>query len=257
MCVRWCVRTTFFFSCAFEGFGFVSNVQDHLVMASSHNNTSGPLVASTAGGSGVDGGFSEEERRRQKRRRQLARKTPEQRRSLLQYQRRHNEKDGRVYYCDYCDLFVSSAQKTWKRHLNSLKHMNAFEAYYEMASRVESVWLNEIKADVADAHIHALHLAQQSVAGKGATTPMHATQIRPGIVVGGVPASLLAPVLPSPSPAEAAAVASSHASQSLPAIRVGDSVVHPGPPPPVIKVAGKALPPPQPSSSSHSSSGAS
>lgn len=72
------------------------------------------------------------EEARLKKRRRMARKTPEQRQRKVMYVRRHNEKDGVLYYCDYCDRFVSTSQVAWKRHLQSPAHIHHMESYYQL-----------------------------------------------------------------------------------------------------------------------------
>lgn len=129
---------------------------------------------------------SAEELQRIRKRRQLARKTPEQRRKLLQYHRRHNEKDGRLFFCDYCDLFISSSPRCWRAHLTSTRHMDAVEGYYRMAAHVECVWLKEIQDSVARAQMQRVHEHQQARAGIGAATPLPAHCIAHRILVGGV-----------------------------------------------------------------------
>ncbi|KAG5480116.1 hypothetical protein CUR178_06168 [Leishmania enriettii] len=130
---------------------------------------------------------SEAEMKRIRQRRRITSKTPEQRRKLLQYQRRHNEKDERLYYCDYCDLFVSSRHRAWMTHLRSARHMDAFQSYYELVAHVESVWVTEINREVELARSREVHRLQQMFAGRGAATPLAAQRIAPGIVVGGAP----------------------------------------------------------------------
>lgn len=164
---------------------------------------------------------SPEELRRQRRRRRLARKTPEQRRKTIQYTRRHNEKDGRLFYCDYCDLFVSSSQRPWRRHLASGKHMACVRDYWSMAAHVEAPWLNEINEAVAKAQLHAMHRQHQALAGPQAVIPMPAVRVAPGIVIGGTMASANGVgLLPTP------------VAQQRPT------------PPVVVTVAGKVAPPP-------------
>ncbi|KPA78146.1 putative U1 small nuclear ribonucleoprotein C [Leptomonas pyrrhocoris] len=175
-------------------------------------------------------------------RRKLARKTPEQRRKLLQYQRRHNEKDERLFYCDYCDLFISSRQKTWAAHLRSARHMDAFRAYYDLAAHVESVWFSEINYAIEQARGREVHRLQQQRAGRGASTPLAAQRIAPGIVVGGAlpppPPPPPPPAVLMPSPAAAVAV---RVGVGTPCIRVGGKVVM-SPPLPIKVSVG---PPPQ------------
>lgn len=43
---------------------------------------------------------------------------------------RHNEDDQRVFYCDYCDVFVSTRRGTRMQHLQGKAHMSNMEAYY-------------------------------------------------------------------------------------------------------------------------------
>ncbi|KEG09567.1 elongation factor 1-alpha (ef-1-alpha) [Trypanosoma grayi] len=136
-------------------------------------------VAATAG----------DEERRRRRRRRLARKSPETRRRRLQYARRHNEKDGRLFYCDYCDLFVSRAAKSWLQHLGGVRHMEAMEAYYALVDARDPVWLTSIREDVLRAHMEERVRQHQIIAGKGATVPLPAVTIGfsgpNSIVVGG------------------------------------------------------------------------
>lgn len=95
--------------------------------------------------------LSPEEIKRIRERRKWARRTPEQRHKHRQYQRRHNEKDGRLYYCDYCDVFVSTSEKSWSRHLNGLKHMDNMYAYYQLVEQVEEEAMEKIRNDVLEA----------------------------------------------------------------------------------------------------------
>lgn len=81
--------------------------------------------------------LSPEEIKRIQIRRKMARSTPAQREKLLQYQRRHNEKDGRLYYCDYCDFFVSSQEKSWSKHLATNRHRESMRAYYYLVEQEE------------------------------------------------------------------------------------------------------------------------
>ncbi|KAG5505671.1 hypothetical protein JKF63_05006 [Porcisia hertigi] len=142
---------------------------------------------------------SEAEMKRIRQRRRLAKKTPEQRRKLQQYQRRHNEKDERLYYCDYCDLFISSRHKTWMTHLRSARHIDAFQSYYDLVAHVENVWVAEINREVELARSREVHRLQHKIAGEGSATPLMAQHIAPGIVVGGAPApGHLPPPLPFP-----------------------------------------------------------
>lgn len=90
--------------------------------------------------------LSPEELRRIRQRQRLSRKTPQQRKKILQYHWRHNEKDGILYYCDYCDVFTSASEKSWSKHLSGTRHMNNVEAYYNLVPLVEEekwVALNE------------------------------------------------------------------------------------------------------------------
>lgn len=179
-----------------------------------------------------------EEVARIRRRRRLARKTPEQRRKLLQYQRRHNEKDGRLFYCDYCDLFVSSRQKTWAAHLRSARHMDNFRAYYNLASQVESVWMGEMEYKIEQARAQEVHRRVQQHAGRGAATPLGAQHIAPGIVVGGSPSTSSPSTATSTTAAPAVNVA---VRVATPSVRVGGVVMMP-----TIRVGGKVVPPPPP-----------
>ncbi|GET88267.1 hypothetical protein, conserved [Leishmania tarentolae] len=166
---------------------------------------------------------SEAEMKRIRQRRRLACKTPEQRRKLQQYQRRHNEKDERLYYCDYCDLFISSRHRTWMMHLRSARHMDAFQSYYSLVAHVESVWIAEISREVELARSREVHRLQQKSAGKGAATPLAAQQVAPGIVVGGAPVSgCLTPPPPFPQPSNGAALLG-----PTPTIRVGTKTILP------------------------------
>jgi hypothetical protein len=190
---------------------------------------------------------------RVRRRRALARKTPQQRRKLLQYQRRHNEKDERLYYCDYCDLFISSRHKTWMAHLSSARHLGAFRAYYDLASHVESVWVGEINRKVELARVQAIHRNQQQRAGCGAATPLAVQRIAPGIVVGGsAPRALSATTINTAQPQHVTTAAAASATPilsspvlMLPSVQVGGAVVAPGGP--MIRVGSKTvMPPPLP-----------
>lgn len=95
--------------------------------------------------------LSPEEIKRIRDRQKWARRTPEQRQKHRQYQRRHNEKDGRLYYCDYCDVFVSSSEKSWSRHLNGIKHMDNMYAYYQLVEQMEAEKMHKIRHDVLEA----------------------------------------------------------------------------------------------------------
>ncbi|CAJ1008282.1 putative U1 zinc finger containing protein [Leishmania naiffi] len=172
---------------------------------------------------------SEAEMKRIRQRRRLARKTPEQRRRLQQYQRRHNEKDERLYYCDYCDLFISSRHRTWMTHLRSTRHMNAFQSYYDLVAHVESVWVAEMNCEVERARSREVHRLQKRTAGSGAATPLTAQQVAPGIVVGGTLTSgRLPPPPPFPQPSDVTVQVS-----ATPAIRVGTKTILP----PVVPAA--------------------
>lgn len=140
---------------------------------------------------------------------------------MIQYQRRHNEKDGRLFYCDYCDVFVSRSDKVWQSHLQSAKHMSAVEGYYHMASQVEGPWLSEIRQTVARSHSQAmLQSCQVCVGGVSSVLPLAPMRVAPHIVVGGLP-----PVLPSPDHPQAPPVLRTCAT-SIPTIRVGNTVVY-------------------------------
>lgn len=193
--------------------------------------------------------LSSEERRRRRRRR-LAAKSPETRRRRRQYSRRHNEKDGRLLYCDYCDLFVSSAQRSWAQHLGGVRHMEAVEAYYATVEAREPAWLNAIRENVARAHTEERVRRHQRVAGKGAAVPLPAMVTgfvgHQGIVVGGTQRQNT-PVLPDR--ANGGDVCANSGSGGvggqcgLPSVRVGGVLVAAATPP-VVKVSGKLLPTP-------------
>ncbi|KAG5479353.1 hypothetical protein LSCM1_04611 [Leishmania martiniquensis] len=171
------------------------------------------------------GQLSEAEIKRIRQRRRLASKTPEQRRKLLQYQRRHNEKDERLYYCDYCDLFVSSRHRAWMTHVRSARHMDAFQSYYDLVAHAESVWMTEINREVELARSREVHRLQQRSAGMGAATPLAAQCIAPGIVVGGAPA--IAPGrLPPPPPLPHTPHGEAQVSRPV-TIRVGSQTILP------------------------------
>lgn len=85
----------------------------------------------------ASGVLSPEELRRIRQRQRLSRKNPQQRKKIQQYHRRHNEKDGILYYCDYCDVFTSASEKSWSRHLSGTRHMDNVEAYYNLVPLVE------------------------------------------------------------------------------------------------------------------------
>ncbi|CAD2220874.1 U1 zinc finger containing protein, putative [Angomonas deanei] len=85
---------------------------------------------------------------RQKKRKRMAKMSPEKRRKFIQYERRHNEKDGNLIYCDYCDVFISSKPRVWNAHRSSRRHMDNFEAYYAMVAGVEPLLLREINEKV-------------------------------------------------------------------------------------------------------------
>ncbi|KPI89538.1 putative U1 small nuclear ribonucleoprotein C [Leptomonas seymouri] len=199
---------------------------------------SSPATPTTAA-SALSGQPSQDEVARIRHRRKLARKTPEQRRKLLQYQRRHNEKDGRLFYCDYCDLFISSRPRTWTAHLRSARHMDAFRNYYDLAAHVESVWISEIHHKVELARGREVHRVQQQRAGQGAATPLVAQHIAPGIVIGGA-----APRPPPPPPAAVLLPSSAAAvpvGVAMPSISVGGKTLRP-PPLPVKVSAEKPQP---------------
>lgn len=67
-----------------------------------------------------DHGMPGSSRQAQRRRRQ--RRT---RRDILR-----NEIFGLIWYCDYCDIFVSTNAKTRRQHVTSTRHMDHMEAYY-------------------------------------------------------------------------------------------------------------------------------
>ncbi|CCW63804.1 unnamed protein product [Phytomonas sp. EM1] len=180
-------------------------------------------------------GLSDEELKRQKRRRRLARMTPEQRRKALQYQRRHNEADGRLFYCDYCDLFISTSQKCWRAHLVSARHIDAVEGYYTMAANVESQWVNDIHETIAKDRLRRIYRDQQAVVGRNAATPLPPMQIAPHITVGGnPPSSALSTAVDGGPP-----IPPTTSQTPLVSIRVGEKMIYA----PSIKVANKALPP--------------
>lgn len=185
-----------------------------------------PHSAQAAPNAATDGSAanlpSQDEVARIRRRRRLARKTPEQRRKLLQYQRRHNEKDGRLAYCDYCDLFVSSRQRPWRAHLQSTRHMEAFRAYYNLAVYVESAWMGEISHKIELARSREVHRVQQASAGQNAATPLPVQCVAPGIKVGGTP---VGPATRPPPPPPVLNTLPA----TLPSIRVGGKVIV-GPP---------------------------
>ncbi|ORC89369.1 elongation factor 1-alpha (ef-1-alpha) [Trypanosoma theileri] len=139
-------------------------------------------------------GAAGELRSRQRRRRQRLAASPQSRRARLQYRRRHNERDGRVYYCDYCDLFVSSAGRSWTEHLRGVRHMESVEMYYAMLERREAAWLDTIRADVQQSHVESYLREHQKTAGRGAAMPMPPTTTgfvgNCGIVVGGIQPSV-------------------------------------------------------------------
>lgn len=99
------------------------------------------------------GELSVEERRRIRRRRQLSKKTPQQRQKIKQYHRRHNEKDGILYYCDYCDSFIHSSEKSWRKHLTGNKHIKNFEAYYNLVEDMERETWNALLESTAQASL--------------------------------------------------------------------------------------------------------
>jgi len=140
---------------------------------------------------------------------------------MIQYQRRHNEKDGRLFYCDYCDVFVSRSDKVWQSHLQSTKHMSAVEGYYHMASQVEGPWLSEIRQTVARSHSQAmLQSSQGGIGSVSSVLPLAPMRVAPYIVVGGLP-----PVLPSRDHPQAPPVLGTCVT-SIPTIRVGNTVVY-------------------------------
>ncbi|KAF8289835.1 putative U1 small nuclear ribonucleoprotein C [Trypanosoma cruzi] len=193
--------------------------------------------------------LSQEERRRRQRRRRLAAKSPETRRRRLQYSRRHNEKDGRLLYCDYCDLFVSSAQRTWMQHLRGVRHMEAMEAYYAMVEARDPAWLKAVREDVVRAHVEERIRQQQLALGKGASVPMPAMTLgyvgHQGIVVGGTQ---------QPGGTHTRVGGGNNNSTSSqcgsPSVRVGGLLVAAATPP-VVKIDGKALPMPRSNQTTH------
>ncbi|CUG91002.1 Hypothetical protein, putative [Bodo saltans] len=54
-----------------------------------------------------------------------------------------NEAYGLLWYCDYCDVFVSSKQRTKKQHLAGHAHAQNMEAYYNKLTR-------DVKTHAAD-----------------------------------------------------------------------------------------------------------
>jgi hypothetical protein len=54
-----------------------------------------------------------------------------------------NEAYGLLWYCDYCDVFVSSKQRTKKQHLAGHSHAQNMEAYYDKLTR-------DVKTHAAD-----------------------------------------------------------------------------------------------------------
>ncbi|ESL07332.1 hypothetical protein TRSC58_04980 [Trypanosoma rangeli SC58] len=187
-----------------------------------------------------------EELRRRKRRRRLASKPVEIRRRRLQYSRRHNEKDGRLLYCDYCDLFVCSGQRTWLQHLGGVRHMEAMEAYYAMLEARDPAWVNAVREDVSRAHVEEHVRQHQLVAGKGASVPMPAMTLgyvgQHGIVVGGPQPICGTHARVDNSDSDSRGCRSSQ--RGSPSVRVGGFLVAAATPP-VVKVDGKAMPLPQ------------
>ncbi|RNF16092.1 elongation factor 1-alpha (ef-1-alpha) [Trypanosoma conorhini] len=192
------------------------------------------------------GEMSLEERRRRQRRRRLAAKPPETRRRRLQYSRRHNEKDGRLLYCDYCDLFVSSGQRPWLQHLGGVRHMEAMESYYATVEARDPAWVNALREDVARAHVEEHVRQHHLLAGKGASVPMPAMTLgyvgHQGIVVGGTQLSSATHV--SVGKSNSNHRGGSSAQRGSPSVRVGGLLVAAATPP-VVRVDGKALPLPQ------------
>eukprot|EP00796_Vickermania_ingenoplastis_P012378 gene12378-8504_t len=111
---------------------------------------------------------SHEELKRLRMRRRLARKTPAQRQRLQQYHRRHNEKDHRLYYCDYCDVFISTSDKAWSRgHLRTYRHFQNVEAYYALVESLEGeTTLKTIRETILEAKAKAKAAAAAAAAAK-------------------------------------------------------------------------------------------
>lgn len=63
-----------------------------------------------------------------------------------------NEAFGLLWYCDYCDVFVSTKQRTRKQHLSGHTHAENMEAYY-----------NTLKHDVRTAAADLNHKAMLGV----------------------------------------------------------------------------------------------
>jgi hypothetical protein len=45
------------------------------------------------------------------------------------------ERSGKIFYCDYCDAFISTKRRTRQQHLQGAKHIEAVETYYAKLRR--------------------------------------------------------------------------------------------------------------------------
>ncbi|KAG8338914.1 hypothetical protein TRVL_10259 [Trypanosoma vivax] len=106
-----------------------------------------------------------------------------------QYRRRHNERDGRLRFCDYCNVFVSTVPRCWLEHINGVHHMDSIESYYSFVQSHDPALLQSISDDVSRAHFDVYVRNFQSVAGKGSSIPIppmkSAAVGYPEVVVGG------------------------------------------------------------------------
>nr|CCC93416.1 conserved hypothetical protein [Trypanosoma congolense IL3000] len=154
--------------------------------------------------------------------------SPVVRNLYLQCVRRHNERDGRLIYCDYCDLFICSIRRVWEQHLNSCRHMDSVEAYYAFLEVRDSSLLTRIREDVSRAHLELHVMRYQKIAGKGSSVPLEPVVAgcvgNQTIVVGGV-------VKPQRAVVEYPAVSCT----TTPSVRVGGVLVAGGVEP-VVKV---------------------
>ncbi|EAN77639.1 U1 small nuclear ribonucleoprotein C, putative [Trypanosoma equiperdum] len=181
--------------------------------------------------------FALDDARRIKRRRRLSRMSIEGRRRQLQYRRRHNERDGRLLYCDYCDLFVCSSLRSWGEHVISERHMENMECYYAMVEAYEPSWLGSICDDVSRAHVENHVRRHQSVSGKGSSVPI------PAVVAGRVDdQEIIVGGLPKPSRTAAETYNNSCNIAGTPSVRVAGVLVASAAPP-VVKVGNKPVTP--------------
>ena len=135
---------------------------------------------------------------------------------------RHNEKDDRVYYCDYCDKFVGTSQAVRMQHNKSTKHIECLETYYSMAQLDAPDEVADIRSALRDSALASVAILSPSAelrdgeashqrrdrvgdntktsSSDGLVAMLPPTKLSSQIVVGGVlPTADVAPIVVSPS----------------------------------------------------------